>query len=249
MREIEYKVSDYSLAKSWFDSSSICMEEIIKNITVLNDKYGFNLYNNDEDLEEEMLRKKITLKYDLILNSFVYQIEKLLKSFLITYMYVSNPNEFIRNLAIKNMNKVIRQSQNSINSHDLLAMINYIDQNIDNNFVNYIANEYALIRDKKPFMNNPYSIRSTSNFANDEERIQAATQEYTQGFINFRYLFEKEDKLSFQPVDTEKIIEYGIAIRNCVGQEINRMHVHYGYPEFYFKDIIINNQNAIKKHI
>ncbi len=249
MKEIEYRVNDASLAKEWFDSSSICMQEIIEFIDVLNIKYDFNLYNNEEDLDEEKLRKKINLKYKLILSPFVEQIEELLKSFLITYTYVTNPNEFIRQSAVRQMNRQIRQSQQSINGHDLFAMISFINQNIDNNFLSYIANEYAFIRDGNQFMNNPYSRRSTTGFTTTEERIQAATQEYTQGFINFRYLFETTDLLQFQPVDTEKIIEYGLAIRNCVGQEINRMCIHYGYPEFFFKDIITSVRSVSPKQI
>lgn len=240
MRENEYRVSDATLGESWFNSSSVCMEGIIDLIDSLNKKYNFDLYNNEEELDEETLGKKISLKYKLVLCPFVEQIEELLKSFLITYNHVTNPEGFRRESAMRRINRQVKQSQQNINGHDLLAMIEYINQHIDNNFVSYIANEYAFIRDGNQFMNSPYSRRSTDGFDSSEDRIRAATQEYTQGFINFRYLFETTDLLHFQPVDTEKIIEYGLAIRSCIGQEISRLCIDHGYPQFVFDDIINN---------
>ena len=245
MKEIEYRVDDKSLADEWFDGSSICMDEIINIIDVINEKYGFNLYNNEEDLDEQKLKQKIFIKYKMILSPYVEQIEELLKSFLITYMYASNPSEFERASAVRQMNRQIRQSQQSINGHDLLAMISYINQNIDNNFITYIANEYAYLRDGNEFMYNPYSERSTQSFTTPEERINAATKEYTQGFINFRYLFETTDSLQFQPVDTEKIIEYGLAIRNCVDQEIKKMKTDH--IEYFLEDYINSLKNIQSK--
>ena len=233
MREIEYRLSDDRLAISWFNRSSDCMQSIIDLIDMMNNQYQFNIYNNDEDLEKELLEKKISIKYEVILSPFVYQIEKLLKSFLIMCEQYRDPDAFNRESVMRNINREIRSYSGGNNSHDLLNLINYIDSQRRSNFISRIANEYARIRDGEEFMHNPYSLRSTSGYSSPEDRIVAATEEYKQGFVQFRYLFEKTEELPFQPIDTEKVLEYGIAIRNIIGEEINQMVQYYGYASLF----------------
>ena len=151
------------------------MDNLKDVIEFNNYRYGFNLYDNNEELSSELLKYKMAVKYKNICLPLMSAIEEALKAVLIRGSYQDNPNNFNRNEVVFNIMKAVRKEENA-NGHDIFALMNYINNHYDRKFITHIANEYAYIRDRKEFVNNELSPRSTIRFDTNEERIEAATR-------------------------------------------------------------------------
>lgn len=238
MREYEKNVYDLDLANEWFKEALFSIDNLKDVIEFNNYRYGFNLYDNDEDLDEEVLRCKIAIKYKNICLPLMSAIEEALKALLIKTVYSSESKDFKRDEIVFNLVKDVRKEENK-NGHDIFALMNYITNHYYSDFIICIADEYAFIRDHNSFYNNVFSPRSTFDFNTSEERIKAATKEYTQGFIEFRYLYEKDSKHS-KNVDLTKIIQYAEAILEVVKQRIYKDSALFSMEDF-FRAIPKNN--------
>ena len=221
MKEIDVRVADSDLAVEWYKQGVFTLDNLIDSIEINNLIYGFNLYDNGEELETEPMQNKMAIKYKTICVPMVEATEEVLKSILIAYRHLTNPSQFNRATVVYDIMRDVRNearaSGQNVNGHDFFGLINYINNNVDPMFITRIANEYATIRDGDPFFNNQLSLRSTVRFATSEERIRAATSEYTQGFIEFRYLFENDEAYS-KNVDLTKLSQYCLAIHEVAGQ-------------------------------
>lgn len=214
MKEREIVVRDNQLAFMWYKKAVFAFNDLIDKIEIDNMSYGFNLLDNDEELSRKAQEHKIAIKYGNIGTPLMVALEEMLKSVLIAHRYWQNPSVFNRGKIVKEIMRDVRKEENSVNGHDCYAIINYITNHVDPMFLTRFANEYAIARDHKMIFNNPLSRNSAIDFQTSEERVQAATREYTQGFLEFRYLFETSETYN-KNMDLTKLVQYGYAIQEC----------------------------------
>lgn len=223
MKEIDMRVRDSELAIEWFKNGLFSLNDEIDSIEDKNRKYGFNFKNRNENLTEEELVAKMSIKYNNICVPIAMAVEHMMKAVLIGDKFVSDRPNFNRQSVVSEIMRNVRNSYRK-NGHDFEALIRYIETTIDPNFSQNIATKYAAIRGDTRFYDTRLSRNSVVDFTSPEERLEAATREYTQGFIEFRYLYEKDEQY-LKNVDLIKLIHYALAIQEaCLGL-LKRMHL------------------------
>lgn len=219
MKEADKIVNIDNLGEDWLNNAFDSFEAIKKMITYLNETYSFDLYNNDEDLQIDKLNNKQAIKETMVVLPLTYTMEKFLKAVILSYDVNSNQN---RLMAVKEILNNVKNSSNiKGNFHNILLLTDYINTNIDTHFKNFFANVYVSRR-------NGYNdeLRRGSNVTSnldDLERIDYATDSFKNAFIDFRYLYEKSDKI--ESVDLVKLMDYISSIRDVSFYLITRKRV------------------------
>ena len=223
MKEINMRVSDEDLALEWYKHGLFSLNDAIDSVEDKNAIYGFNLKNRDEELTEEETVAKMAIKYNNVCLVITSALEHMMKAVLIGDKYVHDRVNFNRQTVVFDIMRNVRNSYRR-NGHDFEALIRYIEATIDPNFSQKVASEYAAIRGDTRFYNTVLSPNSAINYGTPQDRIDAATQEYTQGFIEFRYLFEKDEQYR-KNVDLIKLIHYALAIQETCLNLLKRLHL------------------------
>lgn len=99
------------------------------------------------------------------------------------------------------------------------GLIRYVNDNCNSNFIINIAEAYGEIREKST-SNSRFSFNSAVQFQGDKtKRLQKVVDDYKNGFIDFRYLFERTD--SYTRIDLTRLIDYACAIRSACRMEFS----------------------------
>lgn len=218
MKEAEKIVNIDELGEDWLNNAFDSLEAIKKNITYLNESNSFNLYDNDEDLEIDKLNMKQAIKETVVVLPLTYTMEKFLKAVILYYDASNNQN---RTTAVKDILNNVKMSSNiKGNFHNILLLTDYINTHIDTHFMNFLASVYVSRRkgyNGEASRSNPFSVDLGS-----PERIAYATDSFKNAFIDFRYLYEKNDKI--ESVDLVKLIDYVASIRDVAFYLIKRKY-------------------------
>lgn len=208
MKEAEKIVNIDALGEDWLNNAFDSFEAIKKSVTYLNESNSFNLYDNDEDLEIDKLNMKQAIKETVVVLPLTYTMEKFLKAVI---LYYDASNKQNRTTAVKDILNNVKMSSNiKGNFHNILLLTDYINTHIDTHFMNFLASVYVSRRkgyNGETSRSNPFSREMGSH-----ERIAYATDSFKNAFIDFRYLYEKNDKM--ESVDLVKLIDYVASIRD-----------------------------------
>lgn len=217
MIEADKVVTNIDLGEDWLNNANNSFEQIKKIITYLNESNSFDLYDNNEDLSLEALNNKQSIKETLVVLPLTYVMEKFLKSIIL----YNNMNETQnRATAVREiLNNVKSSSSVQGNLHNAALLIDYINSSIDTHFINFFGNLYNSRRNGyngEEARSNPISMGMLS-----KKRIEYATECFKNAFIEFRYLYEKNDQI--ESVDLVKLIDYVASIRDVAFYTIERL--------------------------
>lgn len=216
MKETEKIVNIDALGEDWLNNAFDSFEAIKKSVTYLNESNSFNLYDNDEDLEIDKLNMKQAIKETVVVLPLTYTMEKFLKAVI---LYYDASNKQNRTTAVKDILNNVKMSSNiKGNFHNILLLTDYINTHIDTHFMNFLASVYVSRR--KGYNGEAWRSSKFSIEMDSRERIAYATESFKNAFIDFRYLYEKTDKI--ESVDLIKLMDYVASIRDVAFYLIKR---------------------------
>ena len=216
MVEADKIVNIENLGEDWLNSAFSSFESLKKTITYLNEANSFDLYNNEEDLSLDQINNKQAIKETMVLLPLTYIMEKFLKAVILHYD-VNGDHD--RLTAVRDILNNVKMSSNvKGNFHNILLLTDYIATHIDSHFMNLFANVYVARREGY----NGESERSNplSHTWTPFDRIDFATDKYQNAFIDFRYLYEKKDRVD--SVDLVKLMDYVSSIRDVAFYLVSR---------------------------
>jgi|GEM_PF-4009488 len=227
--EQEFLVNDADLGKDWIVSGANDIDLTLDDIKKYNDKYGFNIYDENEKLPPSLMAKKINIKYSRIMSPLTYGAEQMLKGYIINDYYKKHQKDFNRenvtfnvvNSVKKDMDAYFKFSdipKSKTNGHSLEALIMYIRRNIDADFLNELSENFKDLRNFDMYFISDYSDMSTRK-ADKFSRVKNCMRDYRNGFIDYRYLFDKSSSLG-QHIDSARIIYFCDAIRKTIVDKI-----------------------------
>ena len=225
MKEIDMQVSDSDLGKDWFKNGHFGISAAISAIEYYNNIYGFNLYDNEEDFNnEQQLKKKIIIKYKYIVLPLMSVIEEMLKGYLVDYKYQNQYSNFERSRVVQSIVSANRSQGRGINGHNIEALLNQIEST-DSNFKSTLINKYIQIRDKEMF--NPFSpiTKKIDPDKSSSDRLATATSDFKNLFVECRFLYEtKERRGQNEIIDLAKLVQYAKAIELVLEEQLNKKH-------------------------
>lgn len=208
MREDEIVITDEGLPKKWFDDANIGLETIKKTIASYNKNGEYDFYNNNEDLSEDKAIEKQAIKEHNIVLPITYCIEKFIKSLVIKYNLNDN---FNRNTGVKKiLNNVKSLTTITGNFHNTAMYIEYLNS-IEPTFLNVLGRIYMSKREGYGHFTKRSNLYTTTMLPN--ERIKYTSELYQNAFIEYRYLYEKQESENL--IDLVKLIDYAESIRDA----------------------------------
>lgn len=209
MKESDKVVTRNKLGEEWLNSALISFEATKQLISYLNNMYGFDLYDNEENLDLIDLNNKQSIKEANVVLPLTYDMEKFLKGVIIFNALNDNSSNFD---SIKEILNNIRKNSNVRgNLHNVLLLTDYISTYIDTNYINYFGKLYISRRngyDGEAARSNLLTVTMPAT-----ERIEHATEEFKNAFIEFRYLYENDERIG--SVDLIKLVDYIASIRDA----------------------------------
>lgn len=210
MKEEEIVITESELHQKWYDDAFYSIEAVKHTIESLSKTCQMDFYNSNEEMSLDKIKQKQAIKESNIVLPLTYDIEKAIKSLVLAYSNIENPQResYVRQILndVKN-----NYSTRRGNLHDTAMYIDYLNS-VDNTFIDVLAQLYMSRREGFGFLksrSNPYTMRMEKN-----ERIDYARDMYKNAFIDYRYQFEKQD--SKNSIDLVKLMDYTESIRDAV---------------------------------
>lgn len=218
MKEEEIVITESELHQKWYDDAFYSIEAVKHTIESLSKIYQMDFYNSNEEMSLDKIKQKQAIKESNIVLPLTYDIEKAIKSLVLAYSNIENPQResYVRQILndVKN-----NYSTRRGNLHDTAMYIDYLNS-VDNTFIDVLAQLYMSRREGFGFLksrSNPYTMRMEKN-----ERIDYARDMYKNAFIDYRYQFEKQD--SENSIDLVKLMDYTESIRDAVLFFLTKKH-------------------------